>query len=406
MNAQRGPSGRSSIQRGADGRWHGFVSMGSDQSGRRVRRHVAGRTRREVADKVSALEQQRAGGLSPGVPPTVAEWMERWVAGRELAGRRPSTLRGYRTDLGHIIPALGRLRLDRVRATDIEDLWRAILAKGPGRTATVAHVRRTLRAAFQTAVDQGIIPRSPVRAAAAPPHRPVEVVPFHGDELRALLDATSTARHPARWLLALTFGLRQGEALGLCWDDLDEEAGSLVVRRSLGRVGWQHGCGSRRPCGRAARHCPLRSGGGLQVGPPKTALAVRSIPLPPQIVESLLAGRRAQAAERLVAGELWEQGPHGGWMFAQPNGRPMSPEQDRAAWKALLGRAGVRDARLHDARHTAATAMLVLGIDARTVMGLLGWSQLSLTQRYQHLVPELAADAAARIADSIWTTAG
>ena len=66
----------------------------------------------------------------------------------------------------------------------------------------------------------------------------------------------------------------------------------------------------------------------------------------------------------------------------------------------------VRDARLHDARHTAATAMLVLGIDARTVMGLLGWSQLSLTQRYQHLVPELAADAAARIADSIWTTAG
>jgi hypothetical protein len=82
------------------------------------------------------------------------------------------------------------------------------------------------------------------------------------------------------------------------------------------------------------------------------------------LLPHLRAHRVAQSAARLAAGELWED-----WdlVFAQPNGRPIQPRHDWEAWKALLASAGVRDARLHDARHTAATLLLEQGVDIRVV---------------------------------------
>jgi integrase len=84
-------------------------------------------------------------------------------------------------------------------------------------------------------------------------------------------------------------------------------------------------------------------------------------------------------------------------------GRPIDPSSDYAAWKALLQSAGVRDARLHDARHTAATLMLTMGVPARVAMQVLGHSQISLTLgTYSHVVPELAEDAADRVGSALW----
>src|SRR5438034_154758 len=97
-------------------------------------------------------------------------------------------------------------------------------------------------------------------------------------------------------------------------------------------------------------------------------------------------GGEAQAAERAAAGPLWRPGR---WVFATEVGGPIDPRKDYSEWIRLLQRAGVRKARLHDARHTAATLLLVIGVDSRTVMALMGWSSLTLTQRYQHVVDDL-----------------
>ena len=91
-----------------------------------------------------------------------------------------------------------------------------------------------------------------------------------------------------------------------------------------------------------------------------------------------------------------------GLVFCQPDGRPLDPRGDLRQWKRLLAKAGVRDARLHDARHTAATMLLVQGVDPRTVMDLLGWSQIAMTRRYQHVVGELRTEAAKRMGDLLW----
>src|SRR3712207_5678508 len=94
----------------------------------------------------------------------------------------------------------------------------------------------------------------------------------------------------------------------------------------------------------------------------------------------------------------------GGYVFCQPNGRPIDARRDWLDWKALLKAADVRDARVHDARHTAATLLLQQGVPARVVMEVLGHSQISLTLgTYSHVVPELAEEAAQRMEDALWS---
>jgi integrase len=90
-------------------------------------------------------------------------------------------------------------------------------------------------------------------------------------------------------------------------------------------------------------------------------------------------------------------------VFTGPTGKPLDPRADHREWQRLLRKAGVPAARLHDARHTAATLLLAQGVPARVVMELLGHSQITLTLgTYTHVVPELARDAAARMGDALW----
>ena len=107
-----------------------------------------------------------------------------------------------------------------------------------------------------------------------------------------------------------------------------------------------------------------------------------------------------QAEQRLAAATVWADG---GFVFCQSTGRPIDRRRDWQDWNDLLRAAGVRDARLHDARHTAATLLSKQGVPARAVMDILGHSQIGLTLgMYSHVVPELAQDAAERIGNTLW----
>ena len=163
----------------------------------------------------------------------------------------------------------------------------------------------------------------------------------------------------------------------MTWDAVDLVAGLLTIRQALQRL----------------------TGSGLVMVEPKSSAGRRSVALPAPLIEGLKSHRAAQLEERLQAGSEWQD--HG-LVFAQPNGKPIDPRADNRAWKALLLAAGVRDARLHDARHTAATLLLLQGVDNRVVMEILGHSQLSMTARYQHILPELARDAADRMGKALW----
>jgi integrase len=215
------------------------------------------------------------------------------------------------------------------------------------------------------------------------------------EEVRAILTSAEQVPNKARWAIALALGLRQGEVLGLRWPDVDLDRGLLLVRNSRVRPVYQHGCGGT--CGRMPGWCRQRVLVNGEAGDTKSRAGRRAVGLPAPLVQLLREHREQQRRDRQHARQLCRES---GYVFTSPTGQPLNPNSDYHRWKALLKSAGVRDARLHDARHTAATMLLVLGVPVRTVMGIMGWSSTSMAARYQHVTdlvrhccggPDLAA---------------
>lgn len=202
--------------------------------------------------------------------------------------------------------------------------------------------------------------------------------------------------------MALALELRQGEALGLQWADLDLGRGVLRVRESRARLRYGHGCPGSGSCGKTPGRCPDRVRVNDDRAATKSCAGRRVIGLPEPLVGLLVEHRQAQERERLAARQLWKDG---GWVFASEAGRPIIPNTDYHAWKALLRKTGVREGRLHDAGHTAATVLLVLGVPERTVMDVMGWSSTAMAARYQHVTDPIRPEVATRVGGLLWASA-
>lgn len=398
MSRTRSANGRSSVYRDSSGTWHGWVSMGRDETGKPVRRHVRGRTRAAVSERVADLERERAssaGLAAANRRQTLGEWLDEWLV-LVKRSRKPRTFTTYDALVRTHCQQLRSVKLHEVTVRHIDDLLHRVATTVSPTTAGNLH--RTLRSAFTVAVRRGLIAANPCRYATVPRVAHVEVEPLTVAEVHRLLTIAATERNAARWAVALALGLRQGEALALQWADIDLENGTLAVRRQLQRHPWEHGCGENEPRHPPAE-CSGRHSGGLRFDDTKSGAGRRVLALPPQMVPQLLDHRRAQAAERLAVGSAWEDHD---LVFPRPGGGPADPRNDHRVWKRLLARAEIREARLHDARHTAATILLAQGVDGRVVMSLMGWSQAVLLTRYQHVMDTMRVEAAVKVGTAIW----
>lgn len=397
--AGRAPNQTSSVYLGADGRWHGRVSMGLRDDGHPDRRHVTAATERQALAKVRDLERARDSGqiVSLGTPPTVGQWLEHWLDNIAAQSVRRRTLDGYRTYVHqYAIPGIGAHRLNRLQPEHVEALYGRLQRRGLS-PSSINTLHRVLRAALNEAVARDRITRNPVVRARPPRLVEREVEPLTRAEARKLIKIATQQPNGARWSVGLALGLRQGEALGLCWDAIDLDKGTLTVRRALQRHVMRHGCDGN--CGQTRPNkCPERTGGLILVEP-KSRAGRRIVALPTPLVAALRTHRAAQTRDRLLAGGEWQEN---GFVFCTPTGTPIDPRRDWAAWKELLKSAGVRDVRLHDARHTAATLLLVQGVAPRTVMDVMGWSEQRMLSRYQHVIDELRRDAANQMGSALW----
>jgi len=395
----RQPNGASSIYQGKDGRWHGRVTVGTKDDGTPDRRHVSGKTRAETTTKVRELERQRDLGTvrKPGKPWTLAMWLTHWIENIAPITVSENTLSGYEVAVRvHLIPGLGAHRLTKLEPEHLERLYKKMQDAGSA-PATAHQVHRTLRVALGEAVRCGRLTVNVAKIAKAPRLDEEEVEPYTEDEVQRILLAAGKRRNGVRWVIALALGLRQGEVLGLQWADLDLDAGVMRVRRGRLRPKYAHGCGDT--CGRKPGYCPQRTLVRRETKDTKSRAGRRAIGLPDEVAHLLRRHQDAQAAERAQARQLWVDKDY---VFTGPTGEPLNPNTDYHHWKDLLQEAGVRDARLHDARHTAATVLLLLGVDERVVMAVMGWSSAVMRKRYQHVTEPLLADTARRVHDFLW----
>lgn len=397
------PDGASSIYFGKDGYWHGRVTVGVCDDGKPDRRHVSSKvSEAEVIKKVRALEKQRDEGKvrKPGRPWTVKAWLLHWVEEIAKPSVRENTYAGYEVAVRvHLIPGVGAHRLDKLEPEHLERFYTKMQVNG-SRAATAHQVHRTMRTALNHALRRGHVTRNVATLAVPPRIEEEEVEPYDIEEVQRLLSEAAKLRNSARWSIALALGLRQGEALGLRWSDVDLQNGILRVRKNRLRPKYLHGCGG--DCGRMPGYCKQRLRKNEDTANTKSRAGRRVIGVPGELVRLLELHRKEQDRERRLAAQEWRET---GFVFTSPVGEPLVPSTDYDAWKQLLADAKVRDGRLHDARHTAATVLLILGVPERVVMQIMGWSSTAMAARYQHVTGGILADVAQRVGGLIWEVA-
>ncbi|MHA6762007.1 tyrosine-type recombinase/integrase [Streptacidiphilus sp. PAMC 29251] len=403
MAKSRQPNGASSIYLGKDGYWHGYVTVGVKDDGKPDRRHVMRKTRADTTKAVRELEKQRdAGGVrKPGQAWTVESWLVHWVENIAALHVSENTIDGYRVAVyHHLIPGLGAHRLLKLEPEHLERFYKKM--QDGGSSAGTAHqVHRTVRAALNEAKRRRHLTENPASIAKAPRLEEEEVVPYTVEEVQLLLEVANRQRNAARWVIALALGLRQGEVLGLKWTDVDFGLGVLVVHRGRLRPRYQHGCGDR--CGRKPGYCPQKVNIRRETKDTKSRAGRRPIGVPDELMKLLALHREEQDRERRLARDLWVEK---GYVFTSPTGEPLNPNTDHHKWKELLEAAGLRDGRLHDARHTAGTILLILGVPDTIVDAIMGWEpgqSARMRRRYQHLTDRVLRDTADKIGGLLWT---
>ena len=395
----------------ADGRWRAEVTHNGS------RKVVYGATKSECSANLRAVIKAKDDGLlTSGRAPTLGEWMNHWVENIAPTKVRPRTLVGYRSYIRTWVDTskVAKVRLDRLTPEDLERLYKP-LRDLKRSESTVAQLHRIISRALTIAVRRGRAGYNPAQRMDAPQPAAYEPGILTPADARKLRRAAENAPDGARWLVALALGMRQGEALALAWDKIDLDAGVLHVHRELTPLPWEHGCPEseakpkdKRPCGRRADHCKQRHSGGLFVSDPKSDAGKRTIALPEQLVDMLRRHKEAQTHIRAEEGPRWRgftaaSGEELDLVFCQRSGNAYQPSKDWQAWKAFLAAAKEPPVRVHDARHTAATLLLLMGVDGRVVMDMMGWSVASMLKRYQHVLDEMKIEAAKKVGDALWS---
>ncbi len=384
------------------GLWTASVTLPPDPAtGKRRRRVVRARERDVAAEKLKALraDLDKAGDL-PTASPTLTQWLDTWLITVSAKRVRPSTQVNRQSDVRlHITPTIGRYRLDKLTPAHVIRMHDAITGKGNSST-TALRCHRLLHVALRDAQRAGKVTRNVADSdhVDAPRAAAVEVRTLTPDDAIRLLEAASTDRHGARWATSLLTGARRGEVLGLEADRIDWAAGTITLSWQLQRLRWAHGCTTpdRAPVcgGTRGADCPRRQfstpagfekrqvHGGLHLIRPKTRTGWRVIPL----VDPLAT----------ILARYQEAHPSTGLVFLDDDHLPIDPRDDGARRDGLLGRAGLDHIRMHDVRHTAATLLLVCGVDQRVVMQILGHNSAAMTMHYQHVDQTMARDAMTR----------
>lgn len=348
----------------ARGLWVGSVSLGRlppDAEGveKRNRPTAYGKTKREVMDKLDAL--RRKAGVGPkGGTLTVWQLLDDWRAAK-APGAAPNTQEHHADAVAKL---KGMFRADAEAASltvqAVRRLYAECIEKFPKGRAWI--VAGNFRAAVAFAAKSNLIPTNPAAGVALPPRHRREMLCLTPAQARALLAAS--AGLPCRPLLsvALGSGCRQGELLGLRWGDVDIDAGTLAVRRSLVR----------------ARHT------GWVIKHPKTPAALRTLALPAFALDDL----RVRRSEAEAAGHLHLT------VFCSRHGRHRQRKTVSAMMKAAVRRANLAGAgipeatRFHDLRHSHASILISRGLSLRAVSRRLGHSSPALTLAvYSHVMP-------------------
>jgi integrase len=354
--AKRRGNGEGSVYRRKDGLWVGQYRV-QTPSGAKTK-YIHSKSRKDAATKlVKAIADRDSGFVFDSESLTVGQYLDRWLDAIRGTVRERTWKRSEEIVRLHLVPSLGKTRLDKLSSFQLQSLYSSKLDSGLS-ARTVRMIHTTLHKALKSAVNWSLVPRNVTEAVSPPREQVKEINPLNEEQVKRLLKTVRGDRLEALYVLGIHTGLRSGELLGLRWEDLDLQAGTLQVKRTVfnGRV-----------------------------EAPKTVKGRRSIKLTQTSIRAL--------QEHQTVGE---------WVFCTRLGTPLSVHNlHNRSWKPLLKKTGLPlDTRFHDLRHTCASLLLTKGVHPKIVQEMLGHSSISITlDTYSHVLRNLQGEAVRAMED-------
>lgn len=298
---------------------------------------------------------------------TVEEYLERWMTDYVKPFKAKATVANYDLFIRlRIVPAIGKLKMRTLTAAHVQRMYRIMITERldgkdkPLSSSTVNGCHRVLKAAMNQALREGVIKSNPCKLAQAPARAPFEPVIMDIEQTKRFLEAAEDYKYRALFEVAIMTGLRLGELLGLKWQDLDKEAGSLTVRRAL-----------------------KGSGGKAFLAEPKTRSGIRVVPLPHRTMDVLAEHRERQLRMMEKAGDRYNDQ----WLiFADDLGGFANAHNiTNRTLKKICHKARLEPMRFHDLRHSHGTMMAVNSLSPRIISDRLGHADAGFTmKRYTH----------------------
>ncbi|QLL24211.1 site-specific integrase [Actinobacteria bacterium IMCC26103] len=316
-------------------------------------------SRRLAKEKLAKLPLPDESLVTESTNLLFGDYMINWLTKKHVKNITHTTYRRYESlTMRHILPALGHIKIREVTKNHINAFIENMDEQGQS-PRSCQQARALLSAAFKRALQDDLVSANPVARSRGVKVDSPQIHPLSREEVMQLLRLTVDVYLQARVRIAVLFGLRQGEALGLQWKDVDLERGQLFIWQQLQKVNGEYVWVKL-----------------------KSKFSVRTLDLDPMTINSLRAHKSAQNAQRLALGELWQDND---LVFPGSKGRPMNSHTDFTHWQKALAAAGLPIKRLHDARHTAATLLYDAGMDIETIRRFMGHASVLLTSRtYVH----------------------
>lgn len=402
--------------------WKAVIDLDPWPDGRRHQLTVTSRTAEGARDKIKKkLDEIAEFGAPLDRTSTVADWADHWLTTVCKPKLKPNGLAAYESvTRTWIIPTIGTKVVAALKPSDVRRVTKAVMDKGLS-SSTARKTYNVLSGMLDAARLDGLCARNVAGDVKPPPMAVSNRGALTTDQALAILREAANDMDGTRWWVALLGGLRQSERLGALLSSLDLDNGTFTVDWALEEINSEHGCGEKVngkwPCGlKRGASCPSarlkipdgfeyrRLHGRLCLIRPKSG-KTRIVPMPPQLTEAL---------RRYVAATAHVPNPYG-LVWRHGDGEPILPGEDGQAWRDILHRAGIitfeqtkepKDREegtpdpptSHWARHTTATVLMELGVDAKIIGEIVGHQSEKVTRQYQHVSSPAAVDAMSRLA--------
>ena len=376
----KGAKGSGTIRQRPDGRWEARYTLGIDPgTGKQIQKSVYGKTQREVRQKLTAITAEIDSGMyQEPCKMTVNEWLDIWLKDYQI-GVKDSTAYLYERQAKlYLRPALGNISLETLKAHTVQRLYNSLSQEHDGQPAlsakTIKNIHGVLHKALQQAVLLNYIRYNPTTACVLPKIVKKEIHPLTDQQTAQLLNLLKGSKYEIPLTVDLFTGLREGEVLGLGWEHIDFQAGTLTVKRQLRRE--------------------QKKGGEYYFSPPKNNKS-RCLTLAPSVIQLFRLQKLEQNSMRMEAGDAWEE--HG-LIFTNQAGGYLSYRTVYDCFKRIVRNIGAPATRFHDLRHTFAVASIKSGDDIKTVQENLGHATAAFTlDVYGHVTKQMKQDSAERM---------